>query len=85
MTADDLKEFGITINAVMTYQYEEDFSPEAMLRCPQYDKRLVSDRIYYRLVLPLEQKSLMYELYIFIKNDTCMTIIIEFIFEIHFD
>ena len=44
----------LKIKAFATYQYEEDFSEKIML-CPKYDRKVNSSRIYYRLVLPLQE------------------------------
>jgi hypothetical protein len=49
----DLQLFNITVGAIALYQYEEDFDKSSVIKCPQYDKKIVSDRVYYRLVLPL--------------------------------
>ena len=53
---DELEAMGLKIKAFMTYQYEEDFS-DAIILCPQYDRKIHSSRIYYRLVLPSSWSS----------------------------
>ncbi|KAK3097956.1 hypothetical protein FSP39_014843 [Pinctada imbricata] len=52
----DLAKDGITVSAFASYQYEEDFS-DAIMRCPKYDKKIVTTNTYYRLVLPAEVVS----------------------------
>ena len=47
----DLTKDGIKIKSFASYQYEEDFG-EAIMRCPHYDRRIVTVNVYYRLVLP---------------------------------
>nr|KAI8727386.1 CAunnamed protein product [Biomphalaria glabrata] len=47
----DLNDMNLVVSAIVTYQYEENFSDDIML-CPKYDKKIISSRIYYRIVLP---------------------------------
>ena len=51
-----LQTYNITVDAIALYEYEEDFDESAILQCPQYDQKITSDRIYYRLVLPLSER-----------------------------
>ncbi|XP_045206607.2 uncharacterized protein LOC123558822 [Mercenaria mercenaria] len=53
----DLQQYDITVSAIALYQYEEDYDASAIIQCPQYEKRIVSDRVYYRLVLPMSEYS----------------------------
>ncbi|KAL4219146.1 hypothetical protein ACF0H5_021728 [Mactra antiquata] len=52
--ASDLSVYNITIRSVMTYTYEEDFTNDAMIQCGTFDKKIITDRIYYRVVLPVD-------------------------------
>lgn len=44
---------GLRVGAWMTYDYQYDYSPEAMIRCPDLDGMTNSSRIYYQVVTPL--------------------------------
>ena len=54
----DLQAFNISVTSFATFKYEEDFNMSTIIQCPQYDKRIVTSRVYYRLVLPLSGKQL---------------------------
>jgi len=47
----DMKKLGLNISDVLTYEYEEGFS-DAIMRCPTVDRKIISSRIYHRIVLP---------------------------------
>ncbi len=51
----ELENRGLTVAGWATYQNEEDFSDSIRL-CEEYDRRISSSRVYYRLVLPTEEK-----------------------------
>ncbi|XP_045196918.2 uncharacterized protein LOC123551787 [Mercenaria mercenaria] len=53
----NLQQYNITVSAIVLYQYEENYDASAIIQCPQYDKKIVSDRVYYRIVLPLSEYS----------------------------
>jgi hypothetical protein len=55
---DELRALGLSVVAIATYEYEEDFNQSVIIQCPQYEKKIVSDRVYYRLVLPVSQAPL---------------------------
>ncbi|XP_052809288.1 uncharacterized protein LOC128237744 [Mya arenaria] len=48
----ELSDLDVNVVTLLTYQYEERFEAASMLACEQYDKMIVADRIYMRLVLP---------------------------------
>lgn len=47
----ELSEMGLNVAALVTYEYEEDFS-DAIMMCPNVDRKVNSSRVYYRIVLP---------------------------------
>ena len=47
------KSKGLRVGAWMTYDYQYNYSPEAMVRCPELDGMTNSSRIYYHVVVPL--------------------------------
>ncbi|KAK7503103.1 hypothetical protein BaRGS_00005729, partial [Batillaria attramentaria] len=47
----ELTAMGLKVVALATYKYEEGFS-DAIMMCPQVDRKINSSRIYYRIVLP---------------------------------
>ncbi|ESO89240.1 hypothetical protein LOTGIDRAFT_154331 [Lottia gigantea] len=50
----ELSQHDLIVRTFLTYNYEENFSNSIML-CPKYDLKIISSRIYYRIVLPLEK------------------------------
>ena len=49
----DLSADGINVDLLATYKQESDWDPVALLRCPVYDKQIISGRTYGRIVIPL--------------------------------
>ena len=54
----DLLAFNINVTSFATFRYEENYNMSTIIQCPQYEKRIVTSRVYYRLVLPLNGKQL---------------------------
>lgn len=50
---EEVTQKGLKVKALLTYEYEEGFS-DAIMLCPQLDRKISSSRLYYRLVLPID-------------------------------
>jgi len=49
----EMSKLGLWISHLATYKYEENYSDD-IIKCPNYDKKIVNSRIYYRVVLPVK-------------------------------
>lgn len=53
----ELFDLGVTVKYMAKYVQSSDWDPAVMLQCTAYDKKIVSGRVYTRLVLPLNNSE----------------------------